>query len=82
MMPRDLQQGEPAMDCEEVRDLLHAFVTDELEDEEVRPLLRHLADCVPCRSAMAEHVKLAGVLRAAMPTLVKPYFTRQFGSWN
>ena len=82
MMPRDLQESEPAMDCEEVKDLLHAFVTDELEDDEVRPILRHLAECTPCRGVMAEHVKLVGVLRANMPPLVKPYFTKQFGSWN
>ena len=76
MMPRRKQSTESVMACEEVLDLLHAFVTNELEEEETRPLLQHLGTCDSCRAAMAEHVKIVGVLRANMPSLVKPYFTR------
>lgn len=63
------------MECEEVLDLLHAFVTNELEEDEIRPILQHLGLCDSCRSAMADHVKIVGVLRANMPSLVKPYFS-------
>lgn len=65
---------EPGMHCEEVRDLLHAFVTNDLEKEEFNQVLEHLAACEACRKAMAEHVRLAGKLSEHMPSLGKLYF--------
>jgi len=80
MMPRRKQATDTVMACEDVLDLLHAFVTNELEEDEIRPILQHLGQCDSCRAAMADHVKIVGVLRANMPTLVKPYFSRFPGS--
>ncbi len=74
MKPGAAKVPEPGMTCEEVRDLLHALVTNELEDEEVRPVLSHLVDCDGCRAAMAEHVRLVGKLREHMPSIGKLYF--------
>ena len=82
MMPRKEQATHTDMGCEEVLDLLHDFVANELEDEDLRPVLRHLGDCPSCRLAMAEHVRLLGVLRANMPVLVKPYFSGYRGTLN
>jgi len=74
MMPRRKQAADTVMVCEEVLDLLHAFVTNDLEEDDVRPILQHLGQCESCRAAMADHVKIVGVLRANLPSLVKPYF--------
>jgi anti-sigma factor RsiW len=82
MMPRKRQADAIGLECEEVLDLLHAFVANELEEDDIRPVLEHLGDCESCRAAMAEHVKILGVLRANMPSLVKPYFTKYDGSLN
>lgn len=66
---------EPEMSCEDVLDLMHSFVSNELEPEESRPILEHLANCEACRKAMSEHVRLAGKLSEHMPRLGKLYFT-------
>lgn len=79
MMPRRKQAIDTVMACDEVLDLLHAFVTNDLEEEDIRPILQHLGACDSCRAAMADHVKIVGVLRANMPSLVKPYF-QAYGS--
>jgi anti-sigma factor RsiW len=65
---------EPGLTCEEVRDLLHSFVSNELEKEELEAVLEHLAACEGCRAAMAEHVRLIGKLREHMPKLGRLYF--------
>ena len=65
---------EPEMSCDDVRDLLHAFVSNELENDDLKQVLAHLADCESCRKAIAEHVRLAGKLSEHMPSLGKLYF--------
>lgn len=67
------------MTCEDARDLLHALIQNDLEDEDSAMVLQHLAGCKACRAALAEHVKLNGLLQANMPWLGKIYFNR---SWH
>lgn len=73
------QTPDDSMQCEEVCDLLHALIHNELEDVESSAVLRHLAECKECREALAQHVKLNGMLQANMPWLGKIYFSR---SWH
>lgn len=67
------------MTCDDALDLLHALIHNELEDEDSSAVLKHLADCKECRAALAEHVKLSGLLQVNMPWLGKIYFNR---SWH
>ncbi len=64
-----------AMACEEVRDLLYLFITNELE-EEFHSVCDHLVHCRECRKAMAEHVKLSGSLRNAVRASDLRYYSR------
>jgi anti-sigma factor RsiW len=54
------------LDCEEVRDLLYLFVTNELEPDENTAVCLHLAGCDPCRTVMSEHVQMATRLGAVV----------------
>ena len=63
------------MTCEDVRDLLYLFVTNEL-DEEFEAVCSHLVGCADCRKAMAEHVKLAGSLSRAVVRTDLRYYSR------
>lgn len=72
--------GMNAMPCEEVLDLLHCLIHNELEDDEAEQVLTHLATCKSCRQALSEHVKLSGMLTANMPWLGKLYFRYDRGT--
>lgn len=70
-------KGEPeGMSCEDVRDLLYLFVTNELEEEESQLVCSHLLACAECREAMAEHVKLSGALKRSIPGIQLRYYSR------
>lgn len=73
-LPQDHSPPE-FMTCEDVRDLLHMLVENELEDGEARDVLEHLASCKLCREALSQHIKLHGVLTAHMPWLGKLYYS-------
>ena len=61
--------------CEDTRDLLHMFVTNEL-GEEFTQVCDHLTKCKGCRKALAEHVKLAGALTHAVTFSDLRYYSR------
>ncbi len=79
MGAKQTQAPERSDACGPVQDLLHAFLTNELEAEESKSVLEHLAGCSGCREAMAEHVQLLGLMRAHMPWLGKPYYQMYHG---
>jgi anti-sigma factor RsiW len=81
-MGSSAHSNEKPASCEEVRDLLHAFVGNELEAPDTRLVLERLLRCQDCLDAMAEHVRLAGVLRASLPSFTKPYVTFRRGFPN
>lgn len=68
-------QPDPNTTCEEVLDLLHLLVTNEIEDDDASMVLTHLAQCKPCREALSQHIKLSGLLSSQMPWLGKIYFS-------
>jgi len=72
----------PITTCEEVLDLLHCLIHNELEDHEAEAVLTHLATCRTCRHALAEHVKLAGLLTTNMPWIGKIYFSTHRASYH
>jgi anti-sigma factor RsiW len=74
-MPSTPETTEP-MSCEDVLDLLHCLIHNELEDEEAEHVLTHLAGCKSCRKALSEHVRLSGMLASNMPWMGKIYFDR------
>ncbi len=61
-MSEERKNSPPQMECEEVRDLLYLYVTQELEEAERSAVESHLENCADCRSARDEHKKLAGGL--------------------
>lgn len=69
-------ENSPVETCEDVLDLLHCLIENELEDAEAEKVLSHLANCKTCRKALSEHVKLRGLLSANMPWLGGLYFNR------
>jgi anti-sigma factor RsiW len=71
---REEKVAEPTNPCEEVRDLLHMLIENELEDDDARFVLGHLSECRACREALAQHVKLHGLLTTNMPWLSKIHF--------
>jgi hypothetical protein len=64
------------MNCEDVRDLLYLFLTNELEEGESQQVCTHLLECGSCREAMAEHVKLSGALKRSIPGIQLRYYSR------
>jgi anti-sigma factor RsiW len=70
-------QGESTeMSCEDVRDLLYLFVTNELDEDESQQVCTHLLSCAECRQAMAEHVKLTGAMKRSIPGIQLRYYSR------
>ena len=63
------------LNCEDTRDLLYLFLNNELEDDESRLVCAHLLECGECRQAMAEHVKLSGVLKRTLPGVELRYYS-------
>lgn len=53
------------LDCSEVRDLIHAFVDEELSADERQAVAAHLVDCRTCGQALAELQRLRRSLAAA-----------------
>ena len=53
------------MDCQEVRDLLHASVDGELPEDERAAVHRHTADCPDCKRALADLEALRARIRMA-----------------
>ena len=70
------QVAQLPMDCEEVRDDLYLFITNELEDEDSQRVCAHLIVCKDCRQALSEHVKLAGALKRTLPGITLRYYSR------
>jgi len=64
------------LSCEDVCDLLYLFLTNELEEDESQQVCSHLFECPECRKAMAEHVKLNGSLKRAIPGIELNYYSR------
>jgi anti-sigma factor RsiW len=62
--------------CEDVRDDLYLFISNELEDDEAKEICAHLFDCKACREALSEHVKLSGALKRSMPGVTLRYYSR------
>jgi anti-sigma factor RsiW len=62
--------------CEDVRDLLYLFITNELEEGEAQQVCTHLLACAECREAMAEHVKLSGSLKRSIPGIQLRYYSQ------
>ena len=55
------------MDCREVRDLLSAFLDDELDPVRSREIERHVASCVECAAALANLRRMSVALRQDLP---------------
>lgn len=68
--------AQPALSCEDVRDLLYLFLTNELEEDESQLVCEHLISCPECREAMAEHVKLNGALKRTIPGIQLRYYSK------
>ena len=75
-MEENSQLQASTLTCEEVRDDLYLFVTNELEDDESRNICAHLFSCKACREALSEHVKLTGTLRKTLPGITLRYYAR------
>lgn len=60
------EDNDEQMTCETICELLYLFATDELSEKEAGEVATHLARCASCRTAMAETVKLTGLLAGAM----------------
>lgn len=73
--PEPPESNELPTSCEDVLDLLHCLIENELEDDEAEAVLTHLAGCKPCRQALSEHIKLRGLLVTNMPHLSKIHFS-------
>jgi len=71
----ETQTAAGTLACLDVRDLLHLFVTNEL-GEEFAPVCAHLTSCKECRKALAEHVKMAGMLTHAVTFSDMRYYSR------
>jgi anti-sigma factor RsiW len=54
-----------AMDCGEVRDLLHVYIDDELEADEHRAMTLHIESCAGCSAALADLRALRGRIQSA-----------------
>lgn len=50
------------MSCEEVRDLLYLYLSEELEPEERAQIDSHLLTCEECRAILDEHRGLKSIL--------------------
>lgn len=61
--------------CEDARDLLYLFITNDLEEKEAQQVCTHLLNCEACREAMAEHVKLSGALKRSIPGIQLRYYS-------
>ena len=61
-MSNERKESPTQMACEEVRDLLYLYVTQELEEAERSAVESHLKECADCRTACEEHKKLSGGL--------------------
>ncbi len=57
------------LDCRDVRDDLHSLLLNELTDEELSPILAHLAGCEGCKLALTQHARLLGILKTEFPDL-------------
>jgi hypothetical protein len=64
------------LSCEDVCDLLYLFLNNELEEDESKQVCAHLFECVGCRKAMAEHVKLSGALKRTIPGIELRYYSK------
>jgi len=62
------------MQCNQVTELLYLYVCEELSDSDSRRLSAHLMQCASCRKALAETVRIAGVLGATMPRIPQTFF--------
>lgn len=81
-MSEQEKRESPNMSCDEVLDLLHCLIHNELEDDEAEAVLTHLATCRSCRQALSEHVKLSGLLATNMPWIGKIYFSAHRASYH
>ena len=61
--PHPIKVNSGELKCESVRDDLHSFLMNELDEAEVRAISAHLATCEGCRQALKEHVELFGLLK-------------------
>lgn len=61
--------------CRDVTEHLYLFVCDELDDSASRSVTHHLAACPDCRKALAETVKLAGILGASLPKIPPRFYS-------
>ncbi|MCE9558793.1 MAG: zf-HC2 domain-containing protein [Armatimonadetes bacterium] len=68
------ESGEIQMKCEEASEMLYLYVSDELNATDCRKVSAHLILCPACRKALAETVRIAGVLGATMPRMPMRYY--------
>jgi anti-sigma factor RsiW len=61
--PQPIKVNTGELKCEQVRDDLHSFLMNELDESEASAISSHLATCEECRQALREHVELFGLLR-------------------
>ncbi len=61
------------LECSEVRDLIPAFVDDELAAEDRRAVASHVAGCPGCAAARDELIKFSGAIKAAGTFAMPPH---------
>jgi anti-sigma factor RsiW len=62
------------MKCDQVTELLYLYVCEELNDADSRRMSSHLMQCASCRKALAETVRIAGVLGSTLPRIPQTFF--------
>ena len=60
---------EPAkLNCDEIRELISAYVDHELSPEKDRAVLLHLKECPACHNLVLQEVRVKQELKKAMKT--------------
>src|SRR5262249_27715213 len=69
---QDLLRDEMNNTHEQIRELLHAYVDDELDPVNAREIQEHLNGCDGCRSAEKQIRSLRSVIKTATPAYLVP----------
>jgi len=65
----------PTMSCRDVTEQLYLFVSDELDGPTAGVVTKHLTGCASCRKALAETIRIAGVLSSSLPRMPLRYYS-------
>ncbi|RIK01000.1 MAG: hypothetical protein DCC46_02590 [Armatimonadetes bacterium] len=74
MFPESTQPYQAEESCVDVRDLLHALIENDLDEDDAKWVLQHLAECDECREALKQHAKLSGLVLRHLPWLGMAHF--------